>query len=152
MGRSPAIRPWLAVVVVAVSTVGMIRLWERRAHERVIAGHEAAVFAALETIARAQKTFAATCGDGRFATNLIDLGEAPPGGMPLLPPDLGSSIVASFEGYQITLRGVPAVDFESADRCHSYPLAPGYLAMAIPEQPGETGRRSFSVDASGRVR
>jgi len=117
--------------------------------ERLIAENETRAIEAIQTIFDAQRTFAMTCGDGRFATNLIDLGDSLPDGQQRLPWRLSMSTTTVVEGYLVKMRAVPGPDFMSADSCTDYPLADNFYLTAEPHEIRWTARRAFAADRSG---
>jgi hypothetical protein len=147
--NGPSVRPALALLVIVASTALVVLVRIIQAKERLISTHEEAAIAALKAISSAQVSFASRCGDGRFATNLVDLGDAPPGDRRFLPAQLSSAIVPGVDGYRLRLHAV--ADFDSADRCNGYPLSDRFYASAEPEVMGETGRRAFAVGEDGVV-
>ena len=134
-------------IIAAVAVPGLIGA-------RRSANHASAV-ASLRAISSAQRTFSTSCGFGNFATDLMDLGTAPPsGGEAFISPDLGVSTIAIKSGYQITLAAGSDGSTPSIGSCNG--VGPGALsttfyATAAPLTPGASGVYFFWLGVSGTI-
>lgn len=131
----------VALFIAALATPGLVR--RQRA-----AKSEIAVRALLSALKQAQSTYAASCGNGAYATSfdalrghnraLVDVVVAGP----------------STIGYEHFLfRLVPGRDADPGPLdCHGRPTYTSYVVSAHPISPGAIARRAFSLDATGAIR
>ncbi len=116
-----------------------------------LAANEANAIGALRTVTKAEFAYAADCGHGNYATSLLVLGQKPPHMVQgYLNPDLGSQITATTSGYYVNVRKGAGMDDARAD-CMGNPTATGYYAIAIPIEPGSSGRRTFATSQANAV-
>jgi type IV pilus assembly protein PilA len=116
-----------------------------------VSSNEASAIASLRAIYSAQFSFAAGCGQGGYATTLVSLTQAPPGGGEgYLSPDLGGSNSPTRNGYRLALR--PGLGgLSSTLDCRNVPTQTRYYASTTPVTAGNTGNRSFAVTQAGAV-
>jgi type IV pilus assembly protein PilA len=116
-----------------------------------VSSNEASAIASLRAIYSAQFSFAAGCGQGGYATTLVSLTQAPPGGREgYLSPDLGGSNSPTRNGYRFALR--PGLGgLSSTLDCRNVPTQTRYYASTTPVTPGNTGNRSFAMTQAGAV-
>jgi hypothetical protein len=110
-----------------------------------MSGNEASEIASLMAINSAQVSFASSCGNGSYATSLVDLAKAPPGTSTGFVSDDLARDPAIKSGYEIRLTGGPRVP--NATACTGVPVTSSYFAGAAPASFGTTGSRSFGTNA-----
>jgi type IV pilus assembly protein PilA len=112
-----------------------------------VRGAESSAVASLDSINKAQFTYAQTCGNQRYAPTLVALGTPVPGsGAPFLSPDLAQSDPLIKSGYFIRLAGAEPEDEQPPKGCtDEYPV-PSYQVTADPVTPGVTGLRYFGTN------
>ncbi|MGV3518219.1 prepilin-type N-terminal cleavage/methylation domain-containing protein [Luteitalea sp.] len=147
-------------IIAAIAIPGLLRAR--------MSGNEASAIGSLRSINSGQATYAASCAAGGFAQDLNDLVLAPVGSTAaFISPDLdpannaaGGAIGAlpnssGKSGYDVGLQGSAAgVQVTlAANTCNNSGTAAwsGYYALAIPQQVGSTGQRSFGTDERGTV-
>jgi prepilin-type N-terminal cleavage/methylation domain-containing protein len=155
----------LIVIAVVGILVAVAVPWVLRAR---MAGNESAAVSSLGAINEAQMAYRITCGNGRYAPSLSALGQPiPTTGEAFLSPDLTAADTIVKSGYQFTMSapaptehlevpwnpgnpfGLPAPDgAESWTGCNDVLTVEGYLVLAEPVRPGNTGRRFFATNTS----
>ena len=147
-------------IIAAIAIPGLLRAR--------MSGNEASAIGSLRSINSGQATYAASCAAGGFATDLNDLTLAPVGSnAAFISPDLdpannapGGALGAlpnssGKSGYDVGLQGSAAgVQVTlAANTCNASGADAwsGYYALAIPQQVGSTGQRSFGTDERGTV-
>ena len=129
------------LLVLAVATLKRARL----------AANEANAIGALRTVTKAEFAYAADCGRGNYATSLVVLGQKPPHTVQgYLNADLGSQPIARISGYYVNVRKGAGMDDSRAD-CLGNGTATGYYAVAVPIDPGKSGRRAFATSQTNAV-
>lgn len=114
-------------------------------------GYEASAIVSLNTVAKAQLSYATGCGKGAFAASLPVL-YAPPGGAGegYIGADLGQSATPLKSGYNFTMVQGAGANAGPND-CNGTATVTGYYATAVPLTFGTTGTRSFAVNQSNTV-
>jgi len=147
-------------IIAAIAIPGLLRAR--------MSGNEASAIGSLRAVNSGQATYAASCAAGGFATVLGDLILAPAASTAaFISPDLdpatnpaggGVGAVATSagkSGYDVGVRGAAAsvVVTPAAATCNASTAAAvsGYYALAVPQQLGSTGQRSFGTDERGTV-
>ncbi len=130
-------------IIVAMAVPGLLRAR--------LAANEGSAIASLRAIGTAQASFASTCGRGGFAQSLADLGRAPGGSAPFIPPDLAGGEKAGYL-FRLEGRGDPIAD--AADTCNATAAGTrsAFLATANPLAAGASGARAFGIDNSNVLR
>jgi type IV pilus assembly protein PilA len=133
-------------IVAAIAIPGLLRAR--------MSGNEASAIGSLRAINSAQVSYAASCGQGGFATSLTILG-APCGAgatQGYISPDLNPTITGSDpvkkSGYDITLAGTGNAG--PADG-NGLPTMSDYLATAVPTTLHTTGERGFNTATVGTI-
>ena len=80
-------------IVASIAVPGLLRA--------KMSGNEASAIGSMRTINSSQQAFSATCGNGYFASSLLNL-TAPPGGTAYISPDLMAAAPAK-SGYDFTM-------------------------------------------------
>jgi prepilin-type N-terminal cleavage/methylation domain-containing protein len=117
-----------------------------------LAAMESSGIASLRAIATGQANFAATCGNGSFATTLADLAQPPPtSSAGFISPDLGVN-GATKAGYTFTLArnaGPSTIDILTPT-CNgaASPRANAFFASAVPNV---ANVRFFATDTPGTI-
>ena len=116
-----------------------------------VSSNEASAVASLRAIYSAQFSFAAGCGQGGYATTLLSLTMANPGGREgYLSPDLGGTNSPTRNGYRFALR--PGLGgLSSTQDCRGTPTQTRYYTSTTPVTPGTTGTRSYAITQAGSV-
>jgi len=129
-------------IITAITVPGLLRAR--------LSGNEASAIGSVRTMSSAQTTFSASCGGGGFGGTLPALATAPAGGVPFIPPDLGSGRKS---GYTFTNAGSGANVLARGSTCNNVAASrAAYLATGNPTTDGQTGVRAFGVNETGVVR
>lgn len=114
-------------------------------------GNEVSAVASLQAISKAQVSYSSTCGNGGYATALTTLGTPSPGtNEPFLSDDLVKAATPLKAGFIFTLG--PGADAAPGDNdCNGTATQSTYYATAVPQTFGQTGSRSFAMNARGTV-
>lgn len=114
-------------------------------------GNEVSAATSLGAISKAEVMFSVSCGGGAYATSLTTLGTPSPGTTEsFLSPDLTSSASPGKAGYNFTL-GPGAGASPGPNDCNGTATQTTFYATAVPQTFGQTGSRSFAVNAAGTV-
>jgi type IV pilus assembly protein PilA len=133
-------------IVAAIAVPGMMRAR--------MSGNEASAIGSLRTINSGEASFAASCGDGGYAINLVDLVKVPAGSSDgFVSPDLTTNSVIK-SGYIVTLAAnagsSPQGSTTACGNSVSQPVD-DYWADASPLTKGQTGYRNFATDTHGTI-
>jgi type II secretory pathway pseudopilin PulG len=133
----------LIAIIAAIAIPGLLRA---RA-----AANEGSAIASIRTISGAQTAFASSCGGGGYAQSLADLGRAPMGDIPFLPPDLAAGRKT---GYDFVVQGLGMAVVAAAETCNgsAADTTTAFLAYGNPITDGDSGIRAFGVDNRGSLR
>ena len=116
-----------------------------------ISANEISAISSLKTINTAQVAYAAGCGGGNYAQNLVVLGIKPPGARQgYLPEDLSSAVTPQKSGYNINVTDGAGSSAAPVD-CNMTPTITNYYASAVPVAPGKTGTRAFATSQRNGV-
>lgn len=128
-------------IIAVVAAIGMAGYRNAR-----VRGNETSALASLTAINQAQFAYAHTCGNGRFAPTLADLGTpVPTTGHGFLSNDLTLADPVTKSGYRIVLAGTEDPDAKRS--CTGKEgLLQGYQVTADPMHPGITGIRYFGTN------
>jgi len=137
-------------IIAAIAVPGLLRAR--------MSGNEASAIGSLRAINSSQQAFASSCGNYFFASELPDLGLAPPsGGTPFISPDLSTGVLVTKSGYGLRMvagsesaTGTAA----SGDACNGVifsKLVSSYVAGADPLTLGSTGARFFWTNTLGAI-
>ncbi|AMY11584.1 General secretion pathway protein G [Luteitalea pratensis] len=150
-------------IIAAIAIPGLLRAR--------MSGNEASAIGSMRAINSGQATYAASCAAGGFAQSLNDL---------LLPATAGTSTAAFISpdldpinnpsaggvgalansagksGYDVGVQAAATATVDvtaAAATCNASAAAArsGYYALAVPQQLGSTGSRSFATDERGTV-
>ena len=133
----------ILAILMAVATASLLRAR--------ISANEIGAIGALKTINTAQVAYAAGCGGGNYAENLVVLGTRPPGARQgYLTEDLSSAITPQKSGYDINVRDGAGSAVGPAD-CNMTPTITNYYASAVPVVVGRTGTRAFATSQRNGV-
>jgi prepilin-type N-terminal cleavage/methylation domain-containing protein len=139
----------LLIVVAIISIIAAVAIPNLLKTKQ--SGNEVAAIASLQAISKAQVSYSMSCGNGGYAVTLPTLGAASPGtNEPFLSEDLTKSASPIKAGYIVTL--APGADAAPADNdCNGTATQSAYYASAVPQTFGQTGSRSFAMNARGTV-
>ena len=133
----------ILAILMAVATASLLRAR--------ISANEIGAIGALKTINTAQVAYAAACGSGNYAQNLVVLGVKPPGARQgYLSEDLSSAVTPQKSGYDITVKD-GAGSAAAPNDCNMTPTITNYYASAVPVVPGRTGTRAFATSQRNGV-
>jgi len=148
-------------IIAAIAIPGLLRAR--------MSGNETSALGSLRAINSGQATYAASCASGGFATTLADLVLPPAGSTAaFVSPDLDpatnpmstSSVgaltgSAGKSGYDVGLSAAAtssAVTLAAATcNTSSADAVSAYYALAVPQDLGSTGQRSFATDQRGTL-
>jgi type IV pilus assembly protein PilA len=133
-------------IIAAIAVPGLLRARQ--------SGNEASAIGSVRAINSAQVTYAASCGGGGYATDLVDLATPPatPNAQSFISPDLNANGVDK-SGYDFVL--APGANVQevlpAANTCNGTVSSSTYHVTASPLQIGSTGQRSFASNNSGTI-
>jgi len=134
-------------IIAAIAIPGLLRAR--------MAGNEASAIGSLRAINSGQAAFSSSCGQGGYASSLVQLfAPAVAGGQGFISPDLGSSATVTKSGYQVNLAVGPVatvVLLKAATCNNSADALASYFANADPVTFGGTGSRYFATDERGTI-
>ncbi len=131
-------------IVAAIAVPGLVRARQ--------SGNEGSAIASMRAIISAQSTYSASCGNGFYSPDLINLGTAPAAGVPFISPDLGGAASVVKSGYTVTMAsssGVAATAPASCNGLAAGAAVQGYNATATPVPGG--GVRAFGTNVNGTI-
>ena len=111
-------------------------------------GNETSAIQSLDAIKKAEVMYAASCGNGGFATSLVVLGTPSPGTTEgFVGADLGAVVAPIKSSYVVTLTaGAGAA--AAANDCNGTATQTAFYATAVPLTFGSSGGRSFATNGS----
>jgi prepilin-type N-terminal cleavage/methylation domain-containing protein len=148
-------------IIAAIAIPGLLRAR--------MSGNETSAIGSLRAINSGQATYAASCAAGGFATTLADLTLPPAGSTAaFISPDLDPATnpmsvgsvgalpgSAGKSGYDVGLAaaaGSSTVTLAAATcNASSADAVSAYFALAVPQDLGSTGQRSFATDQRGTM-
>lgn len=131
-----------AIVLVVVFVPARLRSPERRPDMQAIAG--------LRELASAEVEYAASCGNGGYATSLDVLLAAAPGRSAFLSRQLVGGMSTLPSGAVITL-GPGLGSTDGPTDCLGRTTGTGYYATAVPRASGAAAARAFAMRTDGVV-
>ena len=133
-------------IIAAIAVPGLLRART--------AANESSAVGSLRAIISSQHTYAASCGNGFYATTLVILGSAPAGSQPFISPDLSTGVTISKSGYTLTMDRGSESNTPTANACNplgvAADLASSYYATNYPVS-NVTGRRWFWANTTGGI-
>ena len=117
------------------------------------AANESSAIGSLRSINSAQATFASSCAQGNYTTDLAELVLGAGGsGAGFISPDLASNGVVK-SGYTVGLdTGGASAPTGTVTTCNgASSLAFGYIGTAEPSNVGTTGTRYFATNTTGTI-
>ena len=139
----------LLIVVAIISILAAVAIPNLMKSKQ--SGSELSAAASLGAVSKAQVMFSVSCGGGAYAMTLPQLGVPSPGTTEaFLSQDLTSSATPSKSGYNITM-GAGAGANPGPTDCNGSPTQTAFYATAVPQTFGQTGSRSFAINAAGMV-
>jgi hypothetical protein len=145
--QTPAPRQWVALgtgaisVVLVLATPGLLRA--------PMGGHESVTIGSLRAIHSAQATFAATCGEGWFASSLESLATAPDRGVPFVNRELTADPTIR-SGYSIAVVGA-ASEADAPVACNGTRAVSAYFVSATPLEARSSRERFFATNQTGTI-
>ena len=139
----------LLIVVAIISIIAAVAVPSLLRSKQT--GSEVAAAASLQAISKAEVMYSLSCGAGGFAVSLPTLGTPSPGTSEgYLSADLIGGAVVAKSGYNVTLMAGAGAAAGPND-CNGVATQTTFYATAVPQSFGQTGSRSFAVNASGTV-
>ena len=133
----------ILAILMAIATAMLLRAR--------VSANEISAIGSLKTINTAQVAYAAACGGGNYASNLVILGTKPPGARQgYLSEDLSSAVTPQKSGYDINVKDGNGAAPAPAD-CNMTPTTTNYYASAVPVALGKTGTRAFATSQRNGV-
>jgi prepilin-type N-terminal cleavage/methylation domain-containing protein len=128
-------------IIAAIAIPGLLRARQ--------SGNEASGIGSMRSVNSAQATFAASCANGFYASDLAHLATVPAGMQPFIGPDLNADGVIK-STYTITLNSdtAGAAAVASCNAVAAADLGSGYWATA---DPTDITMRFFGTNTSGTV-
>jgi type IV pilus assembly protein PilA len=127
-------------IIAAIAVPGLLRAR--------ISGNEASAIGSLRAVSSAQSTFAASCANGLYATDLAILGSGPSGGSAFISPDLSAGSTVLKSGYSVSMSGTSATGGSACNGATG--LGSGFHAWADPASTS-TGTRYFFTNTTGTI-
>ena len=128
-------------IIAAIAIPGLLRAR--------MSGNEASAIGSVRAINSAQASYSSGAANGGYATTLVILAKACPGGTQgFISPDL-SLDPSEKSGYQVALAASGTA--LAAKDCGGSTANTDYLASAKPMKVGTTGGRAFASSAAGTI-
>jgi len=130
-------------IIAAIAVPGLMRAR--------MSGNESSAIGSLRAINSGQSTFASSCAQGNYASNLVNLATPPAANTDaFISPDLAAD-PAEKSGYTVTLTA-GAAPVNPVIVCNgTNPVALTYYVGADPQVPDSTGSRFFGTNSSGTI-
>ena len=133
-------------IIAAIAVPGLLRARQ--------SGNETSAIGSMRAIHSSQSNYFSSCASNQgYGNTLVELGTAPPAGVPFISPDLGGAVAPTKSGYDVTMTGT-GVGFAppGGNTCNGFAqIFPGFFANGTPDVLGSTGQRAFAVDERGTV-
>jgi prepilin-type N-terminal cleavage/methylation domain-containing protein len=134
-------------IIAAVAIPGLLRAR--------MSANEASAIATMRVVNSSQMSYAASCGNGFYASDLTILGDPAPVGAPFISPDLSTASTVTKSGYTVDMaEGDEAINPVN-DGCNSLGTAAAlfssYYVLNQPLFPYATGSRWFWTNAVGTI-
>jgi type IV pilus assembly protein PilA len=143
----------LIELLVVIAILGILAAMAYSSLNRArMAANEASAISSVRAVSEGEATYAASCGAGGYAQNLVDLGTAPAGSAPFIPADLAAGAKSGYDFVLSALNGSTMV-LAGADTCNgsSADAMDGYHVGSVPSTVGLSGQRSFASDTSRTI-
>ena len=139
----------LLIVVAIISIIAAVAIPNLLRTKQ--SGNEVSAVASLQAVSKAQVGYSLSCGNGGYAVTLPTLGTPSPGtNEPFLSEDLVKAASPIKAGFIFNL--APGADAAPSDNdCNGTATQSAYYATAVPQTFGQTGSRSFAMNARGTV-
>ena len=130
-------------IIAAIAIPGLLRAR--------MSGNEASAIGSMRAISSGQAVYSGAAAQGGYATGLMIMRNACPGGTaPFLSADLTSAATVLKSGFNITL-GPNAAAVPGPADCNTQPTVLVYYGTALAANPGVTGSRGFAINHVGTV-
>ena len=139
----------LLIVVAIISIIAAVAIPNLLKTKQ--SGNEVSAAASLKAVSQAQVGYSLSCGNGGYATTFATLGTPSPGtNESFLSEDLTQAANPTKAGYIFSIG--PGADAAPADNdCNGTATQSAYYASAVPQTFGQTGSRSFALNARGTI-
>ncbi|HET9705868.1 MAG TPA: prepilin-type N-terminal cleavage/methylation domain-containing protein [Vicinamibacterales bacterium] len=134
-------------IIAAIAIPGLLRAR--------MSANESSAIATMRVVNSSQMGYAASCGNGFYASDLTILGDPPPTGSPFISPEMSVAATITKSGYILDMaEGGEAI---SATRNGCNPLGTAaalftsYYAVNQPTSPYGTGSRWFWTNSVGTI-
>jgi type IV pilus assembly protein PilA len=130
-------------IIAAIAVPGLMRAR--------MSGNEASAIGSLRAINSSESTFASSCGQGNYASTLVELATPPvAGGEGFISQDLGAAVAPIKSGYTVTLASTNPTPAGPV-ACNAAVLALTYYSTGVPLTVGSTGQRAFATNQGGTI-
>jgi len=141
----------VVAIIGIVASIGVAQVMRAR-----LAANESSAIASMRTVNTAQVSYANSAANGGYATSLVILATACPGGTAFVSPDLDPSLPTATPVATGLLKSGYVVDLVAAGvgvatDCNGTPANTDYIATAVPRTVGSTGERGFNTNSGGTV-
>ncbi len=139
----------LLIVVAIISIIAAVAIPNLLKTKQ--SGNEVSAATSLKAVSQAQVGYSLSCGNGGYATTFATLGTPSPGtNESFLSEDLTAAVAPTKAGYIFAI--APGADAAASDNdCNGTATQSAYYATAVPQTFGQTGSRSFAVNARGTI-
>jgi type IV pilus assembly protein PilA len=134
-------------IIAAIAIPGLVRAR--------MSANESSAIATLRAVNSSQMSYAASCGNGFYASDLTILGDPAPVGMPFISPEMSVAATVNKTGYTLDMaQGSEAIN-ATRDGCNpsgtAAALFSSYYAVNQPIFPYATGARWFWTNSVGTI-
>lgn len=137
----------LLIVVAIISIIAAVAIPNLLKTKQ--SGNEVSAAASLKAVSQAQVGYSLSCGNGGYATAFATLGTPSPGtNESFLSEDLTAAANPVKAGYVFSI--APGADAAPGENdCNGTATQSAFYASAVPQTFGQTGSRSFALNARG---
>lgn len=139
----------LLIVVAIISIIAAVAIPNLLKSKQ--SGNEVSAALSLKAVSSAQVGYSMSCGNGGYATAFATLGAPSPGtNESFLSEDLTQAVNPLKAGYLFSIG--PGADAAAAENdCNGTATQSTFYATAVPQTFGQTGSRSFALNARGTI-
>ena len=134
-------------IIAAIAIPGLLRAR--------MAANESSAIATMRVVNSSQMSYASSCGNGFYASDLTILGDPPPAGTPFISPDMSVAATITKSGYILDMAEGSEALSASGNGCNplgtAAALFTSYYAANQPTSPYGTGSRWFWTNSTGTI-